>query len=225
MLMMEELSKTSPGFVIAKLTPAEVEGFVRISKSQLRLLVESGAMTVDQSKHELHFLAGYGATLFYGGEPLGLVIPQQSADSEPLVLSLNITRGSSLAKRRKNAWGRYVNFFYAYTLPMARRMGHARALAVAVEERAAALGYHRIKSLAGTLKGYHLHRTLRHDFWGVTPEGELVVDAPLLAWTGAPSPSGVPVEARQVARGRERPMTPDEIAAALRHPRFVDYGA
>jgi GNAT superfamily N-acetyltransferase len=105
--------------------------------------------------------------------------------------------------RKKNGWGRYVNFHLAFTLPEFRRRGYATELARFVEAQAVAQGYHRLKSLCQTYAGYRLHRKLGHHFWGLQGtyhdgrvregNGKLLIDTPLLE---REFPEGVPIEAR-----------------------------
>jgi GNAT superfamily N-acetyltransferase len=109
--------------------------------------------------------------------------------------------------KKKNGWGRYVNWHLAYTLPEFRRQGFARKLARAVELEARKAGYHRLKSLCQTQLGYFLHRSLGHQCWGPfvkaigqraaggeKSRGALVVDTPLR--TDWQFPEGIPIEAR-----------------------------
>jgi len=95
------------------------------------------------------------------------------------IVSVNLSRLSG--RKRDGAWGRYVNFMYAYTRPPFRRMGYAKALLGYVEHHAIGEGYNRLRSLASTQAGYALHRSLKHEMWGITPKGEVIIDTELLA--------------------------------------------
>ncbi len=106
--------------------------------------------------------------------------------------------------KKKNAWGRYVNFHLAYTFPEYRFRGYATQLSRYVEEDARRQGYHRLKSLCQSYAGFRLHLALGHGFYGVQAAtahrgkdgaGALVVDAPIV--TGHQFPTGTaPIEAR-----------------------------
>lgn len=108
--------------------------------------------------------------LYRGGTPYLRVL-----DGNPI--SLNITRLSN--RKRRDAWGRYSNFYLAYTLPEYRKQGHATALCRWIQETLASEGYDRMKSLAGSWAGFRLHLALGDIFWGKAENGCLVVDSPL----------------------------------------------
>lgn len=129
---------------------------------------------------------GWGVYSLYAPEGLW-----QLATDTGNVVSWNATY---LAKGKKaDGWGKYANFYLAYTLPEFRKQGLATMLYNHVVENARAAGMFRIKSLVLSKLGYYLHRGLGHKFWGVEIKGELVVDEPLIerAW-----PDGVPKKAR-----------------------------
>jgi GNAT superfamily N-acetyltransferase len=143
----------------------------------------------------------YGATLFGGwlGDEL---------------VTVNATRFSK--GKKKNAWGRYTNFYLAYTVPSHRRRGYAVALQRHVEELAVGLGYHRLKSLTQSYLGLRLHMSLGHHFWGVNAKNEIIVDTPLVAkdW---PTDT-VPMEARAVKDPHL--LSEGELVNILRKPPF-----
>jgi GNAT superfamily N-acetyltransferase len=132
------------------------------------------------------------------------------------LVSINIT---SFAKsKRKNAWGRYVNFYLAYTVPDHRYKGYASQLVSHIERIALEQGYNRMKSLAGSYAGVRLHMHFGHQFWGIaTKRGELIVDTPLRS--GDEWPDGVPEKARTAGSDLHL-MGVEEIASALLAPRF-----
>lgn len=97
---------------------------------------------------------------FRGGEPV----------------SIHVTK---LGKRKKNKFEPYCNWYGAYTVPGCRRQGLAYKLYAAAEKAAIEAGCRRVKSLAGSSAGLGLHRALRHQAWGQTPNGEVHIDSPL----------------------------------------------
>jgi len=107
------------------------------------------------------------------------------------LITVNVT---SFSKRpRKNAWGRYLNFYLAYTRPLDRYKGYATHLAQTIEKMAVGQGYSRLKSLAGSYAGVRLHMAMGHHFWGIGKGGALIVDTPI---SDEKFPEGVPIEAR-----------------------------
>jgi len=131
------------------------------------------------------------------------------------LLSVNVTNFSK--SKRKNAWGRYLNFYLAYTVPEHRYKGYASRLVEHVERTALEQGYNRMKSLAGSYAGVRLHMRFGHQFWGIAKRGEFMVDTPLRS--GDEWPEGIPIEARNGSLEPHR-MDLEEIAAALMVPRF-----
>jgi GNAT superfamily N-acetyltransferase len=118
----------------------------------------------------------------------------------------------SFGQRKRCGWGRYANWYTAYTPPPIRRQGHARRLYKLVAEQAVGAGCDRLKALAGSWLGVQLHLALGHEIWGLTKGGELQVDTPLVArddW-----PDSVPRHARG-AVGPGRPMVVGEVREAL----------
>jgi hypothetical protein len=107
------------------------------------------------------------------------------------LVSINVTNFSK--RPRKNAWGKYINWYLSYTIPSERFKGHATSLALHVEQLAVEHGYSRLKSLAGYYPGVRLHMRMGHHFWGIGKGGALIVDTPISAET---FPDGIPIEAR-----------------------------
>jgi GNAT superfamily N-acetyltransferase len=81
-----------------------------------------------------------------------------------------------VGRRKRGIWGRYLNVYYAYTIPDYRRLGLASSLMRSAEDIARSKEAHRIKSIAGSIRGFYLHRHLGHSMWGVTTEGSIIVD-------------------------------------------------
>ena len=119
--------------------------------------------------------------------------------------------------KAKNAWGRYINWVYAFTATPFRHRGIASAMQRQVEADAVMLGYSRLKALAGSYAGVRLHYTLGHDFWGLGKNGEIVVDTPLFEqeW-----PETVPIEARARAAGPPARLTGAQLCDFLVDGRF-----
>lgn len=115
------------------------------------------------------------------------------ANNPTHVLSVSAVYFST--KPKKNGWGKYINWYYAYTRPALRHRGLASQLQLHIEADAAAQGYHRVKSLVQSYGGVRLHMRLQHDMWGVNPKGEIIVDAPIADCYKFPT--GIPVQARQ----------------------------
>jgi GNAT superfamily N-acetyltransferase len=131
------------------------------------------------------------------------------------LVSVNVTNFSK--SKRKNAWGRYLNFYLAYTVPEHRYKGYASLLVEEIEQRAIAGGWNRMKSLAGSYAGVRLHMHFGHHFYGIAKKGELIVDTPLRS--GDEWPEGIPIEARNAGEAPFR-MTIEDITVALRASRF-----
>ncbi|CAB4189931.1 NAT_SF domain containing protein [uncultured Caudovirales phage] len=132
------------------------------------------------------------------------------------LVSINVTNFSK--RPRKNAWGRYLNFYLAYTLPHLRRQGLATNLLEFIEASAIEQGYSRMKSLAGSWGGVRLHMSKGHHFYGVGKGGALIVDTPLAS--GMPFPEGIPIEARNACTAPEL-MTRESILHALSQKPFL----
>lgn len=140
---------------------------------------------------------------FYGAEFFAVT----DAAGEPRALHVAKFNSSG----RKNAWGRYVNHYLAFTDPDSRRQGYAVHGELRLQAIAAELGYDRLKTLCQSWLGVLYHEHLRDRMWGVNEKGEIVIDSPL---HGGPWPAGVPIKARKHnATGRE--LDGDELAAVL----------
>jgi len=150
------------------------------------------------------------AVMSWGVPCLGLKVNDE-------LVSLNVTNFSK--RPRKNAWGRYLNCYLAYTRPEDRRKGYATKLMEHIEEQAIVQGYSRMKSLAGSYLGVRLHMRMGHQFWGVArfKKGELIVDTPLKA--GDPFPEGIPIEARGIIPDCAL-MSGADLTVALQQPPF-----
>lgn len=154
-------------------------------------------------------LSGSRVTVMSWGVPcLGLLLNGE-------LVSVNVTNFSKRA--RKNAWGRYLNFYLAYTVPEHRLKGYASRLVEHVEKTAIEGGWNRMKSLAGSYGGMRLHMHFGHQFWGIAKKGEFIVDTPLRG--GDEWPDGVPIEARNAGVVPHR-MDLEEMAEELHAPRF-----
>jgi GNAT superfamily N-acetyltransferase len=134
---------------------------------------------------------------------------------DDVLISVNVTNFSK--SKRKNAWGRYLNFYLAYTVPEYRHQGYASRLVEHVERTAIEQGYNRMKSLAGSYAGVRLHMRFGHTFWGIAKKGEFIVDTPLKS--GDEWPEGIPIEARNAGPNPHRMDLP-EMAEELHAPRF-----
>lgn len=101
-------------------------------------------------------------------------------------------------EHRRCAWGRYLNMEYVYTLPSHRRQGHARRLALEVQEEAVRRrGCNRVRSMITTYPCYRWHLSLGHEIWGRDTDNSLLVDSPL---THERFPDTVPRHARSVCK-------------------------
>jgi GNAT superfamily N-acetyltransferase len=127
--------------------------------------------------------------------------------------------------KKKNAWGRYVNFHLAYTFPEYRFHGFATQLSRFVEEEARKQGYHRLKSLCQSYAGFRLHLALGHGFYGIQAAtahrgkdgaGALVVDAPIKMDWQFPTDTA-PIEARCCAEPAHL-LSEKEVRAVLGGP-------
>lgn len=95
---------------------------------------------------------------------------------------------------RKNAWGRYVTHYLAYTRPTARAFGFASHGEMDLQAEAFERGYDRLQTLCQSWLGVLYHGRLRDQIWGANDKGELVIDSPLHP---GPWPDGVPIKARK----------------------------
>lgn len=153
---------------IASVTKEEAKAFGILAKKDLSEHPLQG--TILEAKRNKEMVNEIDLDLFRGGTPFLLF-----ENSQPV--SLHITRMSS--RKRKDAWGRYCNFYLAYTLPSHRYKGYASALCTFVQDQLQAEGYDRMKSLIGSWGGFRLHLSLGHTLWGLAPNGCIVVDFPL----------------------------------------------
>lgn len=184
--------------LIVDVSPAEFKVFSKLNNTDLDdkisrlMLVESG-ITVG----------------LYGAPVIGLMV-----DNE--LVSVNVTAFGK--GKRKNAWGRYLNCYLAYTAPQHRYKGYASILLAELECRGIEGGWNRIRSLAGSYAGVRLHLRFGHQFWGIAKKGELIVDSPLRS--GDKWPDGIPERAR-TAGPEPRRFDLEDIASALKmYPRF-----
>lgn len=127
-----------------------------------------------------------------------------ATDDRGGLLSFNMTK---LGKRKKNVWEPYANWYLAYTIPEARRRGHATALSRVMRSAAVEAGCVRLRSLAGSWAGFSLHVALGDAFWGLTDRMEVVVDSPLVekAW-----PNTIPGAVRNACADPLR-LTPEDV--------------
>jgi GNAT superfamily N-acetyltransferase len=116
-------------------------------------------------------------------------------------------------RRKRGIWGRYLNVYYAYTIPGYRRLGLASNLMRSAEDIARSKEAHRIKSIAGSIRGFYLHRHLGHCMWGFTKEGSIVVDHYLVPEYDLP---GVPPNALGYAPDAKGPLSYTEAESLFR---------
>lgn len=118
-----------------------------------------------------------------------------AVEKDGRLISFNATRFNK--RTDKDGWGRYINWFIAYTLPQFRRKGYACGLQLHIEALGRERGYHRVKSLIESYAGFRLHLALAHQLWGVNARNEILVDAPIHpSWR---FPEGAPPMARMCA--------------------------
>jgi len=163
--------------------------------------------TVLDDKVSRAMLAESGITVgLYGAPVIGLIV-----DNE--LVSVNVTAFGK--GKRKNAWGRYLNCYLAYTAPQHRYKGYATILLEELERRGIEGGWNRIRSLAGSYAGVRLHLRFGHQFWGIAKKGELIVDSPLRS--GDQWPYGIPERARTAGAELTRVdlMNLEDIARVL----------
>lgn len=127
------------------------------------------------------------------------------------LLSFNMTK---VGKRRKNVWEPYANWYLAYTVPQYRLQGCAKELGLFVRHAALELGCRRIRSLAGSWAGAALHASMGDWFWGLTPDGEAVVDSPLDLTIAYPQ-NVLPGSVRNALKGMPEFMMPAMSLDAL----------
>jgi GNAT superfamily N-acetyltransferase len=179
--------------LIIPITPSEFERFDKEHNSALL-----------DDKMSRSMLSGSRTAVMAWGTPcIGLMVDYE-------LLSVNVT---SIHKKPKNAWGRYINVYLAYTVPAHRYKGYASTLVEHLEKEALAEGCTRMKSLAGSWAGVRLHMHFGHHFYGVAKNGELVVDTPLIS--GLTFPDGIPVDVRNRTVGEARLQTRDDLIEIL----------
>lgn len=185
-------------------------GYARDCRAELAKAREAGLLTRAHERFEAAYLGNlslyrfYGATFYLARDPDG--VPVTLIAARP---------GTS---PRKNAWGRYVNHYLAYTAPDYRRLGCATEAEAQVRQLWAGYGYDRVKTLCQSWLGFCYHEHLADRVWGTKPgTGELAIDSPL---HGGPFPPGVPIKARQNAwhPGDGTEMTPAELERHLTAP-------
>jgi len=76
--------------------------------------------------------------------------------------------------RKRGIWGRYATLTYAFTDWNYRKRGIAKKLCRDILNETKA---DRVKSLAASLAGLELHRSLGHTFWGLNVEGKVIIDS------------------------------------------------
>jgi mannose-6-phosphate isomerase-like protein (cupin superfamily) len=184
------------------------EVFARDCVRQLRARRGAGTLSREHERFEAAYLGAnirlyrfYGATFYEAADELGNRV------------SLIVARPGK--SPRKNAWGRYVNHYLAYTAPGFRRQGYATAAETALRAMWRDDGYDRVKTLCQSWLGFCYHEHMRDRVWGVKPgTGELVIDSPLTSRVEA----GVPIKARQSALHPDREVTPGELVGILTDP-------
>jgi hypothetical protein len=166
-----------------------VQAWARQCTTRLAAMRQAGTLSPDHERFERAYLANLGLYKFYGatfylarnlgGAPVSLIAARPGTSP------------------RRNAWGRYVNHYLAYTAPGCRRRGYATAAETQARQLWAGYGYDRVKTLCQSWLGFCYHEHLRDRIWGVKAgTGELAIDSPL---HGGPFPDGIPVKARQAA--------------------------
>ena len=185
------------------------EEHARLCVRRLREMRAAGVMSPEHERFEAAYLGAnirlyrfYGATFYEVVDEIGARV------------SLIVARPGT--SPRKNAWGRYVNHYLAYTAPGYRRQGFATAGETAVRAMWAADGFDRVKTLCQSWLGFCYHEHMRDQVWGVKPgTGELVIDSPL---HGGEFPPGVPVKARSSAYYEDSEMNPRDLVRVLTDP-------
>ena len=177
---------------------------VSVSPEEFKEFCRDAALRVDDKTSRNMLNESKITVALYGAPCIGLLVDGN-------LLSINVTAFQKSA--RKNAWGRYINFYLAYTMPEYRYKGFASMLVEHIEQKALELGYNRMRSLAGSYAGVRLHMHFGHQFWGIAKKGELIVDTPLR--NGDEWPDGVPERARTAGENVHR-MRLDEIALELK---------
>jgi hypothetical protein len=168
-----------------------------------------GLFSPDHARFERAYLANLGLYRFYGA-----TFYLAAAEDGHEVSLIAARPGTS---PRRNAWGRYVNHYLAYTAPRWRRLGFATAAETAVRQLWAGYGYGRVKTLCQSWLGFCYHEHLRDRIWGVKAgTGELAIDSPL---HDGPWPDGIPIKARAAAL---HPDTGTEMTCAELEEHLAD---
>lgn len=192
------------GLRLEQLTAAQARQFATAVRDECQGQVRAGSMTEQQARFEAGYLRQLSLYEFYRAE-FWLVC---TAAGEPRTLHVAAFGTSP----RKNAWGRYVNHYLAFTRPGYRGQGWGSGGELALQEMAAGRGYDRLKTLCQSWLGVLYHERLRDLTWGVNEKGELVIDSPL---HDGPWPEGVPIKARKYSTGE---LDGEELYRVLTDP-------
>lgn len=193
-------------------TTATDRSCVELAPQELKLWVEQSMSAVEDSRERMMLGSDFRLAVFYGCRITGILTETGE------VASVNLTRYQR--KPAKNAWGKYINWMYTFTLPALRRRRYAYDLQAELEQGAVVAGYKRVRSLSISWKCAMMHRRLGHEFWGKNDRGELVIESPLCMFAGRPLwsfPATTPYNARgpRIA-ATAAPMTDGELAQELR---------
>jgi hypothetical protein len=199
---MQELARLTRGSAV-ELDEAEMHRFIDDGYRWLNVIRDQTGL---KNRSERDLLNTMRTSKFYGCRVFAYVIEGQAQSFSAIKYQ---------SSPRKNAWGRYLNWYYAYTIPHCRQVGLATELQRWVEETS--LGdYQRLKSLAGSWLGYKLHRSLRHHVWGLTEKDELLIDTPLCAWDNGRAGNFPSDTVAYHARGLKQPrLTPHASALVI----------
>lgn len=191
------------GMLTVHISPAGARLFRESVLVELAAYADAGLIGARAAAKERAYLGNLGLYERYGADfYLGTVEGQGVA-----LHAMRLSTGS-----RKNAWGRYVNHYLAYTRPSRRAEGIGSSVALDVMADARRRGYDRLKTLCQSWPGVLYHEALADTVWGVNDRGELVIDSPLDL--DAPFPDGVPIKARQHAQ-HNRPLDDAETFLEL----------
>jgi hypothetical protein len=197
-----------PALALTEVTFEQAAGFAGDVASWSAQAVTAGVMSADHARFERSYLANlrlyqfYGASFWLAANPAG----------DPVTLHVAKPGRSP----RRNAWGRYVNHYLAFTHPARRRQGYATAAELELQAGWHAQGYDRLKTLCQSWLGFCYHEHLRDRMWGVNQNGELIIDSPLDP--AAPFPPGVPIKARNGAWNLATELLDEDIMAILTRP-------
>lgn len=187
------------GMTLRQVTAADAKTFAASVRREC-----AATLSRPDARFENSYLSFLGLYEFYGAEFWGVFDGQ--------MVTLHVAGfGKS---PRKNAWGRYVTHYLAFTRPGARGFGYGAHGERDLQAIAAERGYDRLKTLCQSPLGVFYHEHLRDRMWGVNAKGELSIDSPL---HDGPWPDGVPIKARQANRtGAE--LTDAEFRAVVVDP-------